>query len=545
MMNRSRACALLGSLVATVPACGSGRISNAHQTDIGAEGGAVGGASAVVVSGGAAGSAGSGAGGKKASGSVTAAVVPSAISVKPGGTGDFVATVSGASNQSVSWAVTESGGGSVDASGHYAAPQSEGTYHVVATSVAAPSVSATATVTVTPNPVATFSLSPKTAKAAFSGTVQFSVVVTGIADTTVKWAVTEGDGGTVNARGLYSAPSTSGVFHVVATSNGDPTKQDTATITVSAPAGTPPVLKPGTWVNISPNVTLTGVPSFGVNGVAFDPSNRDVLYLTIDVLGMWKTTDRGSNWVKMGDPNKMGNPVTSYLDSPFRVAVDPGDSSHLYATQGVRGATIGFWVSHDGGDTWTMPQGFEDFAKTVGNNVQAHDVTTLTIDPLDFKHFLLGYHSGWSAGNAGVLESKDGGVTFIPHKAVSSWPTGTMGIGILFDPEQGVGNAQTWLVTTDGNGFWRTEDSGDTWTQVATYGIPHGGAQMYYGKNKTVYNGSSPYPLRSKDNGATWEQCQNGVCMGTGRTSSHRSPIPVTMPGRARNLSCRRRSPMV
>jgi len=59
----------------------------------------------------------------------------------------FTATVTGLSNTAVTWAVQENTGGTVNA-GLYQAPWANGTYHVVATSVADPTKSATATVAV-------------------------------------------------------------------------------------------------------------------------------------------------------------------------------------------------------------------------------------------------------------------------------------------------------------------------------------------------------------------------------------------------------------
>ena len=90
---------------------------------------------------------GGGTGGLQVSLSATSVVLA------PGGTFTFTATVSGASggqSTSVSWAVQEgASGGTIDATGKYTAPATEGTYHVVATSSADATVAATATVTVT------------------------------------------------------------------------------------------------------------------------------------------------------------------------------------------------------------------------------------------------------------------------------------------------------------------------------------------------------------------------------------------------------------
>ena len=92
---------------------------------------------------------------KSASATVTVTAVsvgisPTSASVVVGNTRQFTATVTGTSNTAVTWAVLESGGGTVSASGLYTAPATAGTYRVRATSVADPTKSASATVTVTP-----------------------------------------------------------------------------------------------------------------------------------------------------------------------------------------------------------------------------------------------------------------------------------------------------------------------------------------------------------------------------------------------------------
>jgi hypothetical protein len=64
-------------------------------------------------------------------------------------------------------------------------------------------------------------------------TVPFTATVTGTDNTQVTWSVQEGaNGGSISASGSYTAPNTAGAFHVVATSVADPSKSDTATVTV-------------------------------------------------------------------------------------------------------------------------------------------------------------------------------------------------------------------------------------------------------------------------------------------------------------------------
>lgn len=79
-------------------------------------------------------------------------VLPAAVEVAPGSAVGFAATVVGTANVAVTWAVQESGGGTIDGLGNYTAPSSTGTFHVVATSAADPSKTGSATVTVTQTP---------------------------------------------------------------------------------------------------------------------------------------------------------------------------------------------------------------------------------------------------------------------------------------------------------------------------------------------------------------------------------------------------------
>jgi hypothetical protein len=173
---------------------------------------------------------------------VTVAVRPSSAELGPSESQAFTAGVTGSTDTAVTWTVQEAAGGTIDSAGNYTAPSAPGVFHVVATSSATPSVSGTATVTVTTQPPATVSITvlPGIAGVQTGGTFAFLAVVTGSTDTAVSWAVAEGaPGGTIDATGLYTAPSTTGTYHIVATSHADSSKSQTATVNVSAtqPAG--------------------------------------------------------------------------------------------------------------------------------------------------------------------------------------------------------------------------------------------------------------------------------------------------------------------
>jgi lysophospholipase L1-like esterase len=80
-------------------------------------------------------------------------VEPSSAQVGASTVQQFTATVTGSANTAVTWSVLEGApGGAVDSTGHYTAPGSTGTFHVVATSAADPTKSTAAVVSVTPLP---------------------------------------------------------------------------------------------------------------------------------------------------------------------------------------------------------------------------------------------------------------------------------------------------------------------------------------------------------------------------------------------------------
>jgi lysophospholipase L1-like esterase len=73
---------------------------------------------------------------------------------------------------------------------------------------------------------------PTSAQVQVLGQVPFQAAVTGTIDTSVRWSVVEAGGGTVDATGRYQAGSSTGSFHVRATSVADPGASGAATVTV-------------------------------------------------------------------------------------------------------------------------------------------------------------------------------------------------------------------------------------------------------------------------------------------------------------------------
>ena len=202
--------------------------------------------------------------------SVSVAVTPSAASVQVNAQRQFTATVTGNSNQAVTWDVNGSIGGNsavgfIDSiSGFYTAPSvapAPATVTVHATSKAMPSAVGSASVTVTnPTPPVSVSVSPASASVQVGHGMQFAATVQNATVTTVAWMVNGIAGGnsgvgTISTSGFYTAPSampSPANVLVQASSTAAPSAVGSASVTVTSPP--PPVS-----VAVSPSGTSVQV----------------------------------------------------------------------------------------------------------------------------------------------------------------------------------------------------------------------------------------------------------------------------------------------
>ncbi len=165
-----------------------------------------------------------------------------AISVSPAnpfvpanGTQLFKAVITGSLNVAVNWSVLEGApGGTITAAGLYTAPAALGTYHVVGVAAADDKKSSMAVVIVPP---VSISVNPISQVVGPASVRQINANVVGLVNTAVTWKLQEpAIGGTVSPAGVYTAGSTTGLFHVTATSQADTRLNATATVSV-APSG--------------------------------------------------------------------------------------------------------------------------------------------------------------------------------------------------------------------------------------------------------------------------------------------------------------------
>jgi hypothetical protein len=174
---------------------------------------------------------------------VAVVLTPATTSLQFGQTQQFVAVgqLNGGSTTSITitWAAT---GGTITTSGRYTAGNTSGTYRVIAR--AANGMADTSSVTVAAPTITSVTLTPATAALQTGQAQQFSVSASlsnGSTQTnpSVTYSVT---GGTMTTGGLYTAGSTTGSFHVIATATGG--AADTCAVTITTALITAIVVTP-------------------------------------------------------------------------------------------------------------------------------------------------------------------------------------------------------------------------------------------------------------------------------------------------------------
>jgi hypothetical protein len=268
---------------------------------------------------------------------------------------------------------------------------------------------------------------------------------------------------------------------------------------------TAPQLQPGVWTNISPSQVPFGPSPFTfATAIGLDACNPATLYIGVQGFdpaasraGIYKSTNAGSTWTRMGN-----------LDSPVQMSVNPRDGQHVVVADGVRGNTQGLWVSRNGGTTWSLTPGWA----AQRSDKYIEDTYDVANDPADFNHMLVTFHVAWGwtdtqwNANSGILETRDGGTTWTTHRPVDGWGTAH---GIWFI------NSTTWLLGTQGNGYWRTTNSGASWQRVTTVNMIHGGGQLYRSPSGALYITGYRTVLRNADGtGATWTSIGGSDGMG-------------------------------
>jgi hypothetical protein len=228
---------------------------------------------------------------------VVVAIEPATVSVVTASTVTFAAKVTGAEDTSVTWSIQEGeAGGTITPAGVYTAPNTAGTYTVVATSKADPARKGTAQVKVES---VTISVQPNDFTVDQGAVVELSAQVSGTSNTSVTWAVEGGNAnGTITSTGVYTAPSRVGSYTVIATSVADPSKKATATLTVPVASGLDYANPPGTGWRLLKN-----------------KQESTASHLVLDLVGPVGASGRGVDLNLSADPAHAGWATVSGADS--------------------------------------------------------------------------------------------------------------------------------------------------------------------------------------------------------------------------------------
>ena len=229
----------------------------------------------------------------------------------------------------------------------------------------------------------------------------------------------------------------------------------------------------GLWVSKTDQL-----PSLAIGALEVAPSNDLIVYagtgegaLSGDSYfgnGILKSTDGGSTWAQVSGDYFVGVSTT-------RLAVDPTNASHLYASisRGRGGArrtsptihsTYGIWESTDGAVTWTLKKAAP--SGSLG-------ATDIRMDP---QNPSILYASFWSDK---IYKSTDGGATWAPIMnglpANADFAAGSTRFALaLSHPAGQPAVVYAGFDWTDTGGahhtakVWRSNDEGASWSQLPT-----------------------------------------------------------------------------
>ncbi len=277
-------------------------------------------------------------------------VSPSRATLAAGGTQRFVATVKGSSITAVAWSVESPSAGMISSDGEYTAPATGGTFTVLARSVVDATAVATATVEVTAGEL---TVAPPSASLRPGQTQAFT------ASEAVSWGVPEAGGGTITAAGLYTAPPASGVFHVIARSQGDANRTKTVTVTVDSGSGVRVMLTPasaslGLSATQQFTATVTGSADARV-AWSVEPANgggaitASGLYTAPAVAGSYQVVASS-----LADPSQTAKAQVDVTASPQVISVAVSPKQAQVISGGTQAFTATVAGAANGQVTWSV-----------------------------------------------------------------------------------------------------------------------------------------------------------------------------------------------
>lgn len=255
--------------------------------------------------------------------------------------------------------------------------------------------------------------------------------------------------------------------------------------------------------------------------VAIHPENDNTWFIAVGSGGVWRTKNSGITWDPVFDKQK--------VFSTGCVTIDPNQPSTVWVGTGenVGGRHMSFgdgiYKSMDGGNSW----------KNMGLKQSEH-ISKIVVHPENSDVVFVAVQGPlWSSGGErGFYVTRDGGKTWTKTLGDEMW-TGVTDIQL--DPVNAdVIYAATWdrhrtvaayMGGGPGSGLHKSTDGGQTWTQLKT-GLPKGnlgkiGLAVSPQKANVVYaaielDRRSGAVYRSEDHGMTWVKMSATVSGATG-----------------------------
>jgi len=255
-------------------------------------------------------------------------------------------------------------------------------------------------------------------------------------------------------------------------------------------------------------------PTQSIGAIAVAPSDPNILYVASgeglhrpDLSvgdGLYKSTDAGKTWTHLGLRDGLQIPV---------LAVDPRDPNKVFAA--VLGHPYGpspergIYRSTDGGRNWQKVISKDE--NTGGSDVE--------IDPSNPD---VVYASMWevregpwedrnefNGSGGGLFKSTDGGATW--HALTNGLPKDLSQIYVAIAPSDSRRLYATLGMASGKLAVYRSDDSGDTWSQITTDPRPSGrigGGDLAIPrvdpKNPDIVYVASTVTMKSTDGGKTW-----------------------------------------
>ncbi len=268
-------------------------------------------------------------------------------------------------------------------------------------------------------------------------------------------------------------------------------------------------LNPISWTCIGPapaidnDVVSTGYienTSGRITAIAAHPTDVNTIYVAAAGGGVWKTTDRGSNWTRLTDDQPLvpADKRTLFMGA---IAVAPG-SSNIIIYAGTGEANFGpskarnfrdniyygrgILKSEDDGGSWTLLTGTGE--DDTLDNFDRRAISQIVVDPSNpaIVYAAVGAQAtNGLSGNTGIWKSMDGGLRWrnTTRLSISSDAAFT---DLVMDPSR----AQTLYAAVGGytfapdgtpmgdpaNGIYKTTNGGDSWTLLVDPNLPPGEA---------------------------------------------------------------------